>query len=153
MTTRRASELILAADLSCSGTFSAVGVVREPSLALSVAVRDLLLYREDPELKPVVIHVLATRVAGRCTIRAAHIRRAVADCMASRLTLEWKITIPTVGTVRALFLVTRLGKADEPDLFDLVLQLASKPSFDAAQAVQVPTAEPPRRACSLLRIF
>jgi hypothetical protein len=73
--------------------------------------------------------------------------------MAARLALEWKITIPTIGTVRALFLVTRLGKAGEPDLFDLVLQLASKPSFDAAQPVQTQTAEPPRRACSLLRIF
>jgi len=153
MTTRRASELILAADLSCSGTFSAVGVVREPSLALSVAVRDLLLYREDPELKPVIIHVLATRVAGRCTIRGAQARRVLADCLAARLALEWKITIPTIGTVRALFLVTRLGKADEPDLFDLVLQLASKPSFDAAQPVQTQTVEAPRRACSLLRIF
>ncbi len=116
MTTRRASELILAADISCSGTFSAVGVIREPSLALTVAVRDLLLYRENPELKPVVIHVLATRVAGRCIIRGAQVRRALADCMAARLTLEWKITIPTVGTVRALFLVTRLGKAESAGL-------------------------------------
>ena len=151
MTTRRASELILAADFSSLGTFSAVGVVREPSLALSVAARDLLLYRENPELEPVMIHVLATRVAGQCSIRGARTRRALADCMAARLALEWKITIPTMGFVRALFLVTRFGKTSEPDLFDLVLQLASKPSFEAMQAHEV--AEPPRRACSLLRFF
>ena len=108
MTTRRASELILAADLSCSGTFSAVGVVREPSFALSVAVRDLLLYREDLELKPVIIHVLATRVAGLCSIAGAQIGRALAESMATRVALEWTITIPTIGTLRALFLVTRL---------------------------------------------
>ena len=78
-TIRRASELILAADLSCSGTFSAIGVVREPSFALSVAVRDLLLYREDPELIPVIIHVLATRVAGLCSITGAQIGRALAE--------------------------------------------------------------------------
>ena len=150
MTTRRASELILAADLSCSGTFSAVGVVREPSFALSVAVRDLLLHRENLELKPVIIHVLATRVAGLCSIAGAHIGRALAESMATRVALEWTITIPAIGTLRALFLVTRLEKSGQPDAFNLALQLASKPSFDAAQ---IEEAEPPRRAYSLLRIF
>ena len=150
MTTRRASELILAADLSCSGTFSAVGVVREPSFALSVAVRDLLLHRENLELKPVIIHVLATRVAGLCSIAGAQIGRALADSMATRIALEWTITIPTIGTLRALFLVTRLEKSGQPDAFHLALQLASKPSFDTAQAEE---AEPPRRAYSLLRVF
>ena len=150
MTTRRASELILAADLSCSGTFSAVGVVREPSFALSVAVRDLFLYRENLELKPVIIHVLATRVAGLCSIAGAHIGSALAESMATRVALEWTITIPTIGTLRALFLVTRLEKSGQPDAFNLALQLASKPSFDAAQ---IEEAEPPRRAYSLLRIF
>ena len=152
MTTRRASELNLAADFSCSGTFSAVGVIREPTLALSVAIRDLLLYLENPELKPVITHVLATRVAGRCSIRSAYIRRVLVEGMAARLALEWKITIPTIGAVRALFLVTRLGKAGEANLFDLALQLASKPSFEAAQT-QEEALPPPRRACSLLRIF
>lgn len=150
MMTRRASELILRADLSCSGTFSAVGVVREPSFALSVAVRDLLLYRENQELKPVIIHVLATRVAGLCSLRRAHIRRALAESVAAGVILEWNITIPTIGTLGALFLVTRLEKCDQPDLFNLALQLASNPSFETAQAQE---AEPPRRACSLLRIF
>jgi len=150
MTTRRASELILAADLSCSGTFSAVGVVREPSFALSVAVRDLLLHRENLELKPVIIHVLATRVAGLCSIAGVQIGRALVESMATRIALEWTITIPTIGTLRALFLVTRLEKSGQPDAFNLALQLASKPSFDAAQSEE---AEPPRRAYSLLRIF
>jgi hypothetical protein len=150
MTTRRASELILTADPSCSGTFSVVGVVREPSFALTVAVRDLLLYRGDPELKPVIIHVLATRVAGLCSIPGAQIRRALAESMAARVPLEWNITIPTIGTLGALFLVTRLEKSDQADLFNIALQLASKPSFETAQAQE---AKPPRRACSLLRIF
>jgi len=152
MTTRRASELNLTADFSCSGTFSAVGVIREPTLALSVAIRDLLLYRENPELKPVITHVLATRVAGRCSIRSANIRHALLESMASRVALEWKVTIPTIGAVRALFLVTRLGKTGEADLFDLVLQLASQPSFEDAPTQQE-AAPPPRRARPLLRIF
>ncbi len=152
MTTRGASELNLAADFSCSGTFSAVGVIREPTLALSVAIRDFLLYRENPELKPVITHVLATRIAGRSSIRSAHIRRALAESMVARLALEWKITIPAIGAVRALFVVTRLGKTAEANQFDLVLQLASRPSFEAAQT-QEEALPPPRRACSLLRIF
>ncbi len=150
MIIRRASELSLAADFSCSGKFSPVGVVRELSLALSVAIRDLLRYREDPELKSVVTHVLATRVGGRCTIRRSPIQRALADAMAARLALEWKITIPAVGCVRAFFLVTRLEKTSQPDVFDLGLQLASTPSFDAEHVQEV---EAPRRASTLLRIF
>ena len=153
MTTRRASELNLAADFSCSGTFSAVGVIREPTLALSVAIRDLLLYRENPELKPVIIHVLATRVAGRCSIRSAHIRRALAESMAARLALEWKITIPTIGTVRALFLVTRLGKTAEANLFDLVAATCEQTLFRGCANPEEAALPPPRRACSLLRIF
>ncbi len=150
MMIRRASELNLAADFSCSGKFSAVGVVRELSLALSVAIRDLLRYREDPELKPVVAHVLATRVGGRCSVRSAPIQRALADAMAARLALDWKITIPTVGCVRALFLVTRLEKTAQPDVFDLGLQLASTPSFESEH---VQEQEAPWRARPLLRIF
>ena len=142
MTSRRASELILAADFSGSGTFSAVGAVREPSFALSVAVKDLLTHRENPELKPVVVHVLATRIAGVCSIASPSIWRALTDCLAARLVLEWKITIPAIGSVCALFLVTRLEKADQPDLCNLALQLASRPSFDAAQPQAV---APPRR--------
>ncbi len=150
MMTRRASELNLAADFSCSGRFSAVGVVRDLSLALSVAIRDLLRYREDPELKLVVTHVLATRMSGRCGIRSAQIQRALVDAMSARLALEWKITIPTIGCVRALFLVTRLEKTAQPDVFDLGLKLASTPSFDSAQ---VPEMEAPSRVRPLLRIF
>jgi len=150
MTTRRSSELILAADFSSSGTFSAVGVVREPSLALSVAVRDLFLYREDPELKPVITHVLASRIAGRCSIKGAQVQRALAQSLAARLALEWKITVPALGSVRALFLVTRLEKAERTGLFDLVLQLASRPSLEE---LQTPAPKPPMAARSVLRLF
>ncbi len=150
MMTRRASELILAADFPSSGNFSAVGVVSEPSLALSVAVRDLALYQENPELIPVVTHVLASRVAGRCSIKSPSIHRALVQCMKDRLALEWKITIPATGSVRGLFLVTRLQKAGRSGLFDLVLQLASRPSFEAVQEEETKRRE---RARPLLRIF
>ena len=153
MTTSLASELTLAADFSCSGLFSTVGAIREPSLALSVAVKDLLTYRENPELRPVVVHVLASRIAGRCSIRGSHIRRALSDCLTSRIAIEWKITVPAIGCVLGVFLVTRLDKAGPPDLFNLALQLAGKPSFELAAAAQSEEAAPPRRASSLLRFF
>lgn len=153
MTTSPASELILAADFSCSGLFSTVGAIREPSLALSVAVKDLATYQDNPELRPVVVHVLASRIAGGCHIRGSHIRRALSDCLAGRIALEWKITVPAIGCILGVFLVTRLDKAGQPNLFNLALQLAGKPSFETAAETQAEEAAPPRRACSLLRIF
>jgi hypothetical protein len=35
--------------------------------------------------------------------------------------------------LRSLFVITRFEKAGEADLFDLVLHLASPPSFDSLQ--------------------
>ena len=153
MTTSPGSELTLAADFSCSGLFSTVGSIREPSLALSVAVKDLMTYRDNPELRPVIVHVLASRIAGRCSIRGSHNKRALSDCLAGRIAIEWKITVPAIGCVLGVFLVTRFDKAGLPDLFNLALQLAGKPSFEAAAAAQAEDAAPPRRASSLLRFF
>lgn len=155
MMTSPTSELYLAADFSCSGHFSVVGTVREPSLALSVAIRDLQAHCGNVELKAAVVHVLATRVAGRSSILGPHIRRTLGDCLTRRIALEWKIMVPATGTVRALFLVTRLDKAGPSDFYNLALQLAGKPSFECAEAMKVKEAAPPppRRACSLLRIF
>lgn len=156
MTTRPGSELNLAADFACSGVFSAVATVREPPLGLSVAIKDLFAHRENPELRPAVVHALATRLAGRCSIRSDAIFRALSACMAAHVAMEWKVTIAAVGTVRALFIVKRIEKIAPPDTFNFALQLAGPPSFEAAQAVQVEENSPlplRRRACSLLRIF
>lgn len=131
MSTRRASELILAADFSGLGSFSAAGVLRQPSLALNAAIGDLRLDHADTELKPVLIYTLATKIAGKCSLETPEIERALIDCLSARLAVEWKITIPAIGALRSLFLLTRFEKADQPGLFDLVLQLASPPFFEA----------------------
>ena len=133
MSTRRASELILAADFAGLGSFSAVGMLRQPSLALNAAIGDLRLDQGDPELKPVLIYTLATRIAGKCSLEAPEIEGALADCLSARLAVEWKITIPAIGSLRSLFLVTRFEKAEQAGLFDLVLHPASPPSFELLQ--------------------
>jgi len=131
MSTRRASELILAADFSGSGKYSAVGILRQPSLSLSVAIGDLRLQQDNPALRNALIRAVASRVAGRCRIENRLAERALMRCMPMRLTVEWKITIPAIGSLNALFLTTRFEKAGQTDLFDIVLQLAGRPAFEA----------------------
>ncbi len=133
MSTRRASELILAAEFSGLGFFSAVGVLRRPSLALNAAIGELRLDHADAQSRPVLIHALATKIAGKCSLDRPEVERALIDCLAARLAVEWKITIPAIGALHSLFVITRFEKADEGGLFDLVLHLASPPSFEALQ--------------------
>ncbi len=133
MTPRRAGEINLAADIFGSGTFAKVGAMRQPSLALNAAIADFRLEQEYPELRPVLVHMLATKIAGRCALESSEAERALMDCLAARLALEWVVTIPGIGTLRALFLIARLEKAEQAALFDLVLQLAGRPSFMAFQ--------------------
>ncbi len=139
MTASRAGELLLAADFSGAGTFPALGVLRQPSLALSAAIGDLRLAADDAEMKPVMIHALATKIAGRCAIASAEAQLALADCCEARLAAEWVVTIPALGSLRALFLIARLGTVEQTGLFDLVLQLAGKPSFSQLQTEDAET--------------
>jgi predicted secreted protein len=133
MTTRRAGELILAVDFTGSGTFSTVGALSHPPLALNAAIVDLV-DQADPELRPVLVHVLATRIAGRCAIDNPQIASALKYCMPARIAMEWSITIPAAGALHALFVIAKLEKAGETAFYDLVLQLAGKPSFEGLQA-------------------
>ncbi len=134
MTTRRAGEIILAADLSGSGVFSVVGVMHQPTLALNAAIGDLRLEKEYPELRPLLIHMVATKIAGRCAVENRELESTLAEWLSARLATEWNITIPAVGTLRGLFLIARLERVEQTAFFDLVLQLAGRPSLDALQA-------------------
>ncbi len=128
MTAGRLSDLALAADFSGSGTFSTVGFIRQPSLALGSAIGDFRRDRGDAETRPVLIHALATRIAGLCSIESAQ-AVSLRECFASRLAAEWIVTFPKLGTLRALFVIARLEKAAQAGLFDFVLHLAGMPSF------------------------
>ncbi len=111
----------------------------EPSLALNAVISDLGLAPDDPEMKAVVIHALAKKIAGRCAVAGGKEQEALADCFAARIAAEWIVTIPALGSLRALFLIARFDKAEKAGLFNLVLQLAGKPSFSELQTEDAET--------------
>jgi hypothetical protein len=127
MIARRAGELRLAADFSSFGGELAVGVLREPSFALSAAIEVLLSKRAAQLPAPVLIHALSTKVAGRCSIASSEAEEALRACCSAQVAVEWSVDIPSLGTLRALFLVTRFDRAEGTGAYDLVLQLAGKP--------------------------
>jgi len=98
---------------------------------LSVAIGDLRLQQDNPALRNALIGAVASRVAGRCSIENRLAERALMRCVPMRLAVEWRITIPAIGSLNALFLTTRLAKAGQTELFDIVLQLAGRPFFEA----------------------
>lgn len=129
MIARRAGGLRLAADFSSFGGELAVGVLREPSFALSAAIEVLLSKRAAQIPAPVLIHALSTKIAGRCSIESSEAEEALRACCSTQVAVEWRIEIPSLGTLRALFLVTRLDRVEGTETYDLVLQLAGKPTL------------------------
>ncbi len=114
----------------------AVGVLREPSFALSAAIEVLLSKRAAQIPAPVLIHALSTRIAGRCSIAGSEAEEALRACCSAQVAVEWSIEIPSLGTLRALFLVTRLDWVEGAGAYDLVLQLAGKPALEALEAAE-----------------
>jgi hypothetical protein len=133
MIARRAGELQLAADFSSFGGELAVGVLREPSFALSAAIEAFLSNRAAQTPAPVLLHALSTKIAGRCSIANSEAEEALRACCSAQVAVEWSIEIPSLGTLRALFLVTRLDWVEGTGAYDLVLQLAGKPVLEALQ--------------------
>ncbi len=133
MIARRAGELRLAADFSGSGASLTVGVLRQPSFALNAAI-EVLLSKGGAQLPaPVLIHGLSTKIAGRCAIASFEAEQALRACCSEQVAVEWSIEIPSLGTLRSLFLVTELDRTEGAGAYDLVLQLAGKPALEAMQ--------------------
>jgi hypothetical protein len=136
MMARRVSDLALSADLSSSGAFSTVGVIRQPSLALRIALTDL---RRDGasgiDGRPFQLHALATRIGGLCTLESAQMAH-LEECFDAGLIAEWIVTFPRIGALRALFAIARLKRATHDGMFDIVLHLAGAPSFCEALRVE-----------------
>jgi hypothetical protein len=129
MMARRVSDLALSADFSGSGAFSTVGVIRQPSLALRIALNEFRRDRANGFYKtPFLIHALAKRIGGLCVLETAQVER-LEDCFDAGLIAEWSVAFPRIGALRALFVIARLKKATHDGLFDVVLHLAGAPSF------------------------
>ncbi len=124
------SNLILAADISASGAFAALGRIHVPSPALAAAVRDLEDAPADPELLATAIYSLAANMAGLCILNSGDIAKVLQACFAAQLAADWRIEIPGAGVLRALFTVARLEPVTDANrTFVIVLRLAGKPAF------------------------
>jgi hypothetical protein len=133
MTARRVSDLALSADFSGWGTFSYVGVIRQPSLALRIALSDCRRDRSTGiDKRPFLIHALAKRIGGLCVLESDQVER-LEECFGAGLIAEWIVTFPKIGALRALFVIARLKRATQDGLFDIVLHLAGAPSFHEVQ--------------------
>ena len=126
---------ILAADISASGNFITVGGIPAPSPAFLAVAQDLRNGAADPEMREILTYSLASNAGGSCILASADIEKALQACLHARLVLEWRIGIPGIGILQALFLTVRLepvGNAEGD--FNLEVRLAGKPEFLAREA-------------------
>ncbi len=132
MNVRCSGDFALAADFSCTGNFIAIGRMLAPVPALAGAVQSMANGAANPAAQDLPVHSLVANICGLCVL-APGIETALHEALAVRLVLEWRIAFPAAGALSALYLLTRLKAAkNAPGMFELALQLASKPSYIAA---------------------
>jgi hypothetical protein len=132
MTGRRPGDFILATDMTGSGAFTQLGRMLNPAIAFAAAAQHLQSGWADPELREALVHALAANAAGHCVLDSNELERAVQDCMIASLVTEWRIAFPGEGVLQALFVIARFEPSENTaGAFELVLQLAGKPAFDA----------------------
>ncbi len=130
MTASPSNELVLAADISASGEFAAIGRMRAPSPALAAAVRELQDNPDDPEASGIAVYSVAANAFGLCVLESAGIETVIEACLAAQLAAAWRIEIPGAGVLQALFTVARFEPVkDAGSTFALGLRLAGKPEF------------------------
>ena len=133
MTARPASGLILAADISASEDFIAVGRMHTPSPAMAAAVRDLADNPADLEVLDIAVHALASNAFGLCVLESGGIESILQAWLAAQLVASWRMEIPGAGVLQALFTVARFEPVQDASLtFALGLRLAGKPAFIAS---------------------
>ena len=137
MTAERAGDYVLSADLTGAGRFAAVGYLRAPAIAFAAALKDFQANQADAELRDSLIHAVAAKTAGRCILVNSEMEVALGQCIEANLIAEWRIGIPAIGILQALFRISRLRNVEnQTQMFDLALQLAGKPWFRAMQPEQ-----------------
>jgi len=126
---------ILAVDILASGNFITVGTMPAPRSAFLAAVQNLQNDAAGPEAREILIYSLASNAGGFCILTSAGIERALRACFVARLVFEWRIAIPGIGVLQALFITERLEPVGNAEgAFDLALRLAGKPEFIACIA-------------------
>ena len=87
---------VLAADISASGNFIAVGSILAPCPAFLAAAQELQSAQADPETRQILTYALASNAAGSCILASAEIEKALAACALENLVFDWLIGIPGV---------------------------------------------------------
>ncbi len=126
---------VLAADISACGNFITVGSIPSPSPAFLAAAQDLQNGAADTEVREILTYSLALNAGGSCILASADIEKALQACLLARLVVEWRIGIPGIGILQALFLAVRLEPVtNAASSFDLGLRLAGKPELLSCEA-------------------
>ncbi|ADP71576.1 hypothetical protein Rvan_2352 [Rhodomicrobium vannielii ATCC 17100] len=130
MTFAQGGDIFLEADLGGAGVFVPVGRLLKPTLALTSAVRDLHRERKQDERQGVLLHALAARISGECAIADEATLMALKDVCAASLVLEWRIAVPELGALRALFALAALEETPNPGSLRVTLHLAGHPVLE-----------------------
>jgi len=130
MTSAESGDILMEADLSGAGVFIRVGTLLKPTLALNTAVAELRRERKQGEWHDVLLYIVAARIAGECAIADDAMAQSLNDVLASSVVLEWRITIPELGSVRALFSLATLEETANAESFRVALRLAGHPVME-----------------------
>lgn len=121
--------LDLSADVFGFANFRPIGRLYQPSLAFAQLIETLR--NDEATVDEFLVHALASKIAGRLVFHTIEVENVIRAWNLSRLAAEWRIAIPTLGLIQALFLVARLQMVRETErLFDVALELAGKPLFE-----------------------
>ncbi len=124
-------DVLLSADIAGAGHFSAIGRMHTPFPAFVTALRGLQNGTPDADLRDILLYTLAANVAGLCALEPG-VEQTLQNCLPARLVSQWRIALPGLGVLQALYLVARLRPAqDTARTVELALQLAGRPSFSA----------------------
>lgn len=126
---------VLSADIPATGRFVPIGIMSAPCRPFLDAVQDLQNNAGDPLASETLAYALASNVAGLTVFAAASSQMALRACLFARLVSEWRIAIPNVGILQALFMIGRFEAAPHAEgAFELALRLAGKPELLAEEA-------------------
>ncbi|MBT3070203.1 hypothetical protein KKP04_04885 [Rhodomicrobium sp. Az07] len=130
MTFAQGGEISLEVDLGGTGVFVPVGRLFQPSLALTSALRELDREQTQGERHGVLLYTFATRISGECAVANETMLRGLKEACAASVALEWRIAVPALGAVRALFAVATLEETANAGSFRMTLQLAGQPALE-----------------------
>jgi predicted secreted protein len=133
MTAEPPGDFVLTADVAGSGHFERVGTVPVPAPAFAAALADFRNGEADLQTRESLIHALAIKVAGCCVLDCAQAEKKIEACFQSWLIAEWRISLPGLGVLQALFRVVQFERTASAGIYNIAFQLAGKPEFAAAQ--------------------